>query len=164
MERTRWPGGCTMDDLAATLTKAWPSVRFKPSDEYRWSPQHHTVFYDAEDTSEEGAWTLLHETGHALLDHSGYKLDFELLQLELAAWERARLLAGPLGITIPAEHIEDCLDTYRTWLYRRSICPHCEAVTLQHDAGCMYQCHNCASSWKVSPSRFCRPYRARQTV
>jgi hypothetical protein len=159
MVPSNWPGGYTMDKLVGSLATRWPAVNFAQGEEFHWSPSRKTVFYAAED-SLEGCWALLHETGHALLGHAAYKLDFELLELELAAWQHAVKLAKPLGLVIPDDHIQDCLDTYRAWLYRRSICPHCEAITLQHDAGHHYACHNCGSSWRVSPSRFCRPYRS----
>ncbi len=104
-------------------------------------------------------WSLLHETGHALLGHHSYKADFELLKLELAAWERARQIGQEVDVDIDENHIQDCLDTYRDWLYKRSICPSCGTKCLQQDDFTHYSCFNCRAVWRVSASRFARSYR-----
>jgi hypothetical protein len=105
-----------------------------------------------------GTWSLLHETGHGLLVHADYQSDLELLHMEVAAWEKAKELGQAFGVQIDPNHIEDCLDTYRDWLHRRSTCPTCGSVSLQHNST-EYHCHNCNAMWQVSSSRFCRPYR-----
>lgn len=109
-------------------------------------------------------WSLLHETGHALLDHTSYKADFELLRLEVEAWERAKLLAADLDVAIDEDHIQDCLDTYRDWLFKRSICPQCNTKCLQQGDFVHYRCFNCHTVWRVSSSRFCRAYRSTKNV
>jgi hypothetical protein len=93
-----------------------------------------------------------------MLGHQTYRSDFELLLLEVAAWDKAKQLAASQGITMDEEHIQDCLDTYRDWLHERSTCPRCGTVSLQASPS-EYNCHNCSASWQVSKSRFCRPYR-----
>lgn len=108
-------------------------------------------------------WALLHEVSHALLGHQTYHTDVELLQLEVAAWARAEQLAADFDIHIEADHIQDCLDTYRDWLHGRSICPTCTTRSLQQSDH-HYRCHNCHTSWRVSASRFCRPYRAVKNI
>lgn len=104
-------------------------------------------------------WSLLHETGHALLGHTSYVADIELLKLEVAAWDRAKQLAKELGTSIDENHIQDCLDTYRDWLDKRSICPNCGTKSIQTDKGSKYRCFNCHTTWRVSNNRFGRAYR-----
>ena len=142
------------------LQARFPDLHFVPGERFCWSPQAHEVVYDASRQDDAAMWSLLHETGHALLNHQSYLADFELLQIEMAAWQRARELATELGITIDEDHIQDCLDTYRDWLYKRSICPKCSTKALQQNNHTQYRCFNCHTVWQVTPSRFCRAYRA----
>lgn len=106
----------------------------------------------------EGRWALIHEVAHAVLDHQGYKTDAGLLMLEVEAWEKARELGSGLKVEIEAEHIQECLNTYRDWLYARSTCPTCMLNSLQVEET-EYFCLNCSTRWSVSGARFCRPYR-----
>ncbi len=148
-----------MDELVSTLSKRFPALKFTAGNQFCWSPETGEIFYKSEANSRQATWSLLHETGHALLEHSGYRADFELIKLEMAAWERARQLAAGLEITIDEGHIQDCLDTYRDWLYKRSICPNCTAKSLQQGDFVHYRCFNCHTVWRVTASRFCRAYR-----
>jgi len=148
-----------MQQLLEALRGVLPDLRFTPGPTFYWSPETNEVFYRDGATEEKAAWSLLHETGHALLGHTTYKRDIELIKLEVAAWEKARELAGQFGITIDEDHIEDCLDTYRDWLHARSTCPSCTTKCLQQNDARHYRCHNCHTTWKVTPSRFARPYR-----
>lgn len=126
---------------------------------FYWSPKDRTIAYNPSKLeTASGQWSLLHELSHAELEHTTYKTDFELLRLEVAAWERAKELAEQVKLTIDNDYIQDCLDTYRDWLHQRSTCPTCGSVGLQHSAR-EYRCHNCLSVWTVSESRFCRAYR-----
>lgn len=140
------------------------SVTFKPGSTFSWSPQTQTVTFrqDAIDAS-EGIWSLLHESAHAILQHHIYKTDFELLTLEVAAWQESKKLGSQFGIEVDENYIQDCLDTYRDWLHKRSTCPTCGNIGMQHTAS-EYRCHNCGTSWKVSSARFCRPYRRKETT
>jgi hypothetical protein len=106
----------------------------------------------------------LHETGHALLGHTSYQADFELVRLEAAAWERAKSLALSLDMTIDEGHIQNCLDTYRDWLHKRSLCPSCGTQSLQQGDFVHYRCHNCHTKWRVGTDRFCRAYRQTKAV
>jgi NADH pyrophosphatase NudC (nudix superfamily) len=148
-----------MENLLQALRADFPNLRFTKSTSFCWSPATQEVCYNSRDNNRTTSWSLLHETGHALLNHAEYTLDFELLELERAAWEKALGLAKRYDISIDKDHIEDCLDTYRDWLHRRSICPSCSTQALQMDKGATYRCHNCQNTWRVTPSRFCRPYR-----
>ncbi len=135
-------------------------VKFKAGHQFYWSPETKEIVYDQNYLNEKSDWSLLHETGHALLNHNFYKNDFHLLSLEVTAWEKAKEIANDLKIIIDQNHIEDCLDTYRDWLDKRSTCPVCNVRSLQQTNFINYHCFNCHSVWKVTPSRFCRPYRS----
>ena len=146
-------------DLLGQLQQLLPDIKFVDAGKFHWSPRFKTVNYDATELNQPaGQWALIHEAGHGQLQHTTYKTDFELLQMEVAAWEAAKAIARQLDMQIDQDHIEDCLDTYRDWLHRRSTCPTCGSVSLQRESG-EYHCHNCNSEWKVSQARFCRPYR-----
>lgn len=145
------------------LTKIVPDINFTPGERFSWSPSQRRITYAPDQIEDGGRWALLHETGHAMLGHLSYKTDFELLRMEVAAWEKARELALKLELTISEEHIQACLDSYRDWLSRRSTCPGCGTRTLQKDLTNTYSCFNCHTCWQVSPSRFCRAYRSLRT-
>lgn len=147
-----------MERLLEQLRRDHPSLQFTEGKSFYWSPKTRQVFY-AVDRSQSGLWAILHETAHALLGHTRYTVDFELLQMEVAAWEHAKNLAKEYKTTIDEDHIQDCLDSYRDWLYKRSICPSCGNKSVQCDNELRYQCFNCHSTWCVASSRFCRPYR-----
>jgi hypothetical protein len=153
-----------MDKLIAQLQAQFPALRFTPGKQFCWLPETSEIFYKASARGKQAAWPLLHETGHALLEHHGYKADFELLRLEAAAWERAHALAEDLGLEIDEDHVQDCLDTYRDWLYKRSICPSCTTKCLQQGDFVHYRCFNCHTVWRVTASRFCRAYRSTKNV
>ena len=146
------------------LRMRFPDLQFVAGSRFCWSPATNEIIYDADRQDETAMWSLLHETGHALLEHQSYLADFELLRIEMAAWQKARQLAADLDITINENHIQDCLDTYRDWLYKRSICPTCSTKALQQNDYAHYRCFNCHTVWKVTPSRFCRAYRATKYV
>jgi len=147
--------------LLQVLRTNYPDIDFVSGKAFCWSPATRQIVYRDQQKHNDTAasYSLLHELGHAQLAHQRYQLDFELLQLEVAAWEQARLLALDHDIVIDEDHIQNCLDTYRDWLYRRSICPTCTTKALQQDNARFYRCFNCHATWKVAPSRFCRPYR-----
>jgi hypothetical protein len=153
------PGAWTFDALLDAIGRDFPELSFVSGDAYCWSPATRQVFYCQGDDPETDLYSLLHEVGHGALQHAHYGLDFELVQLEVAAWQKARILAECYGIHINDDHIQDCLDTYRDWLYGRSVCPTCQTKSLQQDDQPMYECFNCHATWRVSPRRFCRPYR-----
>lgn len=148
----------TANALIAKLRKDYPQFKFKAGDEEHWSPKAKTITYNIDQNNAQLSYGILHELSHALLNHSTYHSDFELLKLESEAWELASKIGRKYGIEINEDHIQNCLDTYRDWLHRRSSCPKCGTHVLQKDASC-YQCFNCHTSWQVSSGRFVRPYR-----
>jgi hypothetical protein len=153
-----------MEALVNNLRQSFPSLQFTAGPTFYWSPETNEVFYTSKSKEPKHIWSLLHETGHAVLEHTSYKADIELLQLEIAAWEKAKELAASVGIKIDESHIQDCLDTYRDWLYSRSICPTCTTKCLQQSDMAHYRCFNCHTVWGVTPSRFCRAYRSTKNI
>lgn len=146
MEKTNW-----LEALRAT----YPDISFIDSDEFRWSPDSSTVYAGPLD-SDNGLYLLLHETGHALAGHKTYTQDIHLLKLEREAWEIAKKKLAPQFETdIPDEFIEDALDTYRDWLYARSLCPLCSSSGVQEDEH-HYRCLACSAGWKVNDARQCQ--------
>ncbi len=138
------------------LTDRYPDIRFVAGASYHWSPADQTVYYMKHDTARSGLWALLHETSHGLLGHKKYRSDFELLLLELDAWEHANQLADEINITTGEafdEHKEDCLDSYRDWQHKRSLCPQCNLVGLQVSDK-QYKCLFCNKAWTVSAARY----------
>lgn len=145
--------------IVASLASIVPGVKFKLAEAFYWSPEQLTIYYNPETIKKpEGLWSLVHEAAHAKLEHTTYNSDFQLLSMEVDAWQEAKLLAETVGIAIDDDHIQDCLDTYRDWLHKRSTCPTCGTVGLQHSSS-EYGCHNCSQPWSVTPARFCRAYR-----
>lgn len=153
-----------MIKLITRLQAQYPNLHFTHGEHFSWSPETDEIFYKPDMQDEQAAWSLLHETGHALLRHQNYQADVELLRMEMEAWERARQLATDVSLTIDEDHIQDCLDTYRDWLYKRSICPNCATKCLQQDDFIHYRCFNCHTTWRVSQDRFCRAYRSTRSV
>ncbi|MEI7682934.1 MAG: hypothetical protein WCJ24_01380 [Candidatus Saccharibacteria bacterium] len=151
-----------MDKLLKTLRKDFPKVIFATGETFSWSSRKQTVSFPALPAdSTQSIWSLLHEMGHAMLGHTTYQSDFELVKLEAAAWNKAAQLGQKYGHSIDIDHIQDCLDTYRDWLHQRSACPKCTITSLQKDLH-TYCCYNCNTQWRVSRSKLCRPYRLLQ--
>lgn len=149
-----------MASILLKLKREYPNISFVPGNRFSWSPTKQEVIYKigSDSDSKIAIWSLLHEVGHALLEHKNFKSDFELLKLETEAWTKAEELAIKLEHKIDPDHIQDCLDTYRDWLYQRSTCPTCTNTSLQTDNR-TYNCFNCGTIWHVSSSRLCRAYR-----
>lgn len=152
-----------MDTLLVSLKRDFPALNFEKGQKFTWSPKTASIIYNPDTSKEDivATWSLLHEAGHALLAHKTYTSDFELLKMEVEAWSKAKELAAAYNITIDTDHIEDCLDTYRDWLYARSTCPTCTVSSIQIENR-LYKCFNCGTKWRVSQSRHCRPYRLKQ--
>ncbi len=60
-----------MHMLLETLAADHPQLTFVPATSFYWCPETKEVFYDAfKEYQETSAWSLLHETSHALLGHT----------------------------------------------------------------------------------------------
>lgn len=152
------------NSLVKVLQKAFPELTFKESDDFRWSPQEKTVYFDG-NASDNSVSELLHETAHGLLSHADYDRDIQLLGIERDAWTHAQTILAPrFGVTIDQDLIEDALDSYRDWLHARSLCPDCRQTGIQnsHDT---YFCLGCDSSWQTNEARRCalRRYKLSQS-
>ena len=141
--------------LLEKLEKDFSRIRFISADRFQWSPEEKTIYFIK--NAENSDWSLLHEAGHMLCNHTDYSNDLGLLRMEVEAWDKARKLADKYQQSIEEEHIEKCLDTYRDWLYTRSACPNCTQAGIENNTG--HTSINCGHGWKVSRDRFCRTYR-----
>ncbi len=146
-----------MDQLVTRLSVDFPALAFHEGTHHCWSPSDNTIMYEHDDNP-ASLIGVLHEVAHALLHHNDYSSDLELLRKELAAWDKAKALAGHYRVSINDDHVQNCLDTYRDWLHRRSKCPTCKSTGIQYTET-TYGCINCDGRWRVTASRFCRPYR-----
>ena len=148
----------TVKEFIALLRRDFPEFKFQKGTQEHWSPRAKTITYNADQPLRNLRYGILHELAHAQLKHTTYASDFELLKLESLAWSKAAQVGRRYGVRISAEHIQNCLDTYRDWLHRRSTCPACGSHALQKDPRA-YQCFNCRTIWRVTSGRFVRPYR-----
>ncbi|MEO5691046.1 MAG: hypothetical protein ABIQ64_02570 [Candidatus Saccharimonadales bacterium] len=140
-------------NLIDKLSSDFPQFIFKNAHASRWSPQEKTVYYhDA--VSTHGQYELLHELGHALLDHDSYTHDVELLSIEREAWDKAVELAPSYGLAIDDDAVEEQLDTYRNWLHARSRCPNCHVAGFQQTTR-NYNCLLCGVSWRANEAKHC---------
>lgn len=147
------------DKLFESIRSDFPEIEFRLSSRFSWHAGTKHISYRHLDDN-KAVWALLHEIGHATLGHTDFATDVDLLQKEVAAWAEAHALAKRYGIVIDQEYVEDNLDSYRDWLHVRATCPACYERCLQTDKH-TYVCHNCGTSWHVTRSRLCRPYRRR---
>lgn len=147
----------SLDEILLKLKARLPEAKFIEGDSFLWSHKNRQITY-IKSSQKEAIWSLLHEASHAILGHKDYETDFELVKLESEAWAQAISLGNEYDVRISKTYAEDCIDTYRDWLHMRSICPKCGNVSLQQDQK-SYKCFNCATTWKVTTERLCRPYR-----
>ncbi len=146
-----------MEHIARNIQADHPQFRFVVSPYASWSPRDNEIRYTL--SGIHAIASMLHELAHALLNHQTYQTDLDLLNKEVTAWEHATKLAERYSVTLDPDHIQDCLDTYRDWVHKRSTCPNCHANGLQTASIPRYSCINCGQQWRVSNSRFCRSYR-----
>jgi hypothetical protein len=117
---------------------------------FMWSPHDQAIFYDTRRMqANDGLMALLHEIGHATLNHRIYKFDMELIQMELDAWDVARKLAPTYNVTIDEEHVATVVSTYDEWLTKRATCPDCQNFSLQKGRD-EYGCFGCGAIWQVN--------------
>jgi len=139
------------------------NINFETGDHFLWNPSSSTVVYVEDEVYELGGiWSLLHELGHAKLNHKSYRDDLELLMMEVAAWGKAQKIAKDYNVSIDEHHVEKCVDSYRVWLHTRSRCIDCKTNSLQLNKT-TYQCHNCGTKWSVPESAICKVRKTRVT-
>lgn len=139
-------------DFVEKLREDFPQLNFAESDDFRWSKQENTIFFETE--SSNFHLLILHELAHALLGHEDFLLDIELLKMESEAWELVRnTLAPQYGFCFDSNFSESKLDTYRDWLHKRSLCPNCKINGFQQK-DLAYKCPACGTIWQNNDSRF----------
>jgi len=138
--------------LLKQLKSNYPQLSFKKGDHFLWSPSENAVYYC--DKIRNQSILLLHELSHALLGHTSYESDIQLITMEREAWDYAIKLAPSYNIEAPSQVIESTLDSYRDWLHDRSTCPNCTATGLQVNKH-SYQCPACNHQWRVNEARTC---------
>lgn len=140
------------------LTVDFPQFRFAKGDDFHWSPSDNTIFYADSPT---GYSFLFHELSHALLGHSNYDKDIELITIERQAWDLAVSIAKQYNLEIDQETVESNLDSYRDWMHTRSICPDCSTIGVETSKN-IYLCPACNNQWRVNEARLCALRRYRQ--
>lgn len=140
----------SINSLVKQLRDDFPDYSFVAAGYFAWNPQENTVYYIQDGESAR----LLHELGHAQLNHQSYRRDVELVRMEADAWESSRALAKTYAVSLSDEQIDAHMDTYREWLHSRSSCPSCEATGVQVTSD-NYRCPECRSEWRVNEARTC---------
>ena len=131
--------------LLKSLQNDYPHLVFTSGTTNSWSPKTQEISYRLP----IDPLRLLHEVGHAVLGHNDYRLDIELLKIEVDAWTKAREIAPQYGLTIDQSLIDNCLETYKRWLLKQALCPECHLAGIQGNDR-LYSCPNCQTRWSVS--------------
>lgn len=135
------------------LATDYPQFKFAKSDDFYWSPFDKTIHF-TNINSNQTKNLLFHELAHALLDHTDYTNDVQLVQMETEAWAKVRdELSAKYNIKFEHDLAENVIDTYRDWLHKRSLCPNCNINGFQIDYH-LYKCPSCANIWKVNSAKF----------
>lgn len=140
----------SINSLVKRLRADFPHLSFAASEHFAWNPIEQTVYYRLAGEPTR----LLHELGHALLNHESYYRDIELVRMEADAWDASRKLAEKYTVLLSDEQIDTHMNTYRDWLHARSTCPTCDATGVQV-ADEQYRCLECSSEWRVNEARTC---------
>jgi hypothetical protein len=144
-----------MSPILTLIKERYPHLRLENARVFKWHEPTQTIYYNEEALSEQaGQLELLHEVGHATLQHKAYGLDIDLLHKEGQAWGIAAKLADKYRMSFDSSYMQACLDTYRQWIHARSMCPTCKHTGLQINRN-TYNCFNCGCSWHVPRSRLC---------
>lgn len=142
--------------ILSKIKQDFPEIHFVSGDVFAWSPESMTITY-IPGSSTDGTAHLLHELAHALLKHSDYQRDINLIDMERSAWEYAVQKLAPrynVDIAMTDDIVQNSLDSYREWLHARSSCPNCQAVGIENHKH-QYRCLQCQSSWRVNEARNC---------
>ena len=132
------------------LIKAFSDLKFVPGGYFMWSPTTQTVTYDrGRLRTNTGRIALLHEVGHARLQHRFYTYDMQLLTMEMEAWDFVREHAQTHNLDIDELHIASCISSYDNWLSKRATCPDCANFSLQSGRDA-FRCFACGSTWNVN--------------
>ena len=69
----------SIKNLVDKLRVDYPQFTFSESDCFSWSPNEKTIYFSKKDDKNDYSPDLLHELAHALLNHSNYNSDIELI-------------------------------------------------------------------------------------
>ena len=133
--------GAELNKIIVQLKRDYPGLRWRAGKKFAFRPPR-TIVVEQENLDECSKMLLLHEVGHATLEHQNYRADVERLKMERAAWEQARKLCERYGVEYDVEVAERELDSYRDWLHRRASCPRC-GLTRYQGADGEYHCPEC---------------------
>ena len=130
------------NNLLARLRQDYPDLTFISGDRYLFHPPTTIQYVDADDYL-----LLLHELGHYLIGQNDYNQDIELLQIESAAWAKAKELCAKYHLAFDESYAESCLDSSRDLLHYNSLCPNCN-LNGYEDEHQTYHCPLCGASWQ----------------
>ena len=130
------------NNLLARLRADYPNLKFLAGERFLFHPPTTIQYVDADDYL-----LLLHELGHYLIGQNDYNQDVELLQIESAAWAKAKELCAKYHLTFDENYAESCLDSYRDLLHHNSLCPNC-GLNGYEDEHQTYHCPLCGASWQ----------------
>lgn len=142
----------SITELISRLKVDYPQFSYKTGVRFSWSSSNNTIHY-VEKGNNLPVY-LLHELSHALLEHTEYKSDIELVVMERQAWDKTRELAKKYKVPVSDEFVQTNLDSYRDWLHARSLCPNCNTVGVQTKKR-TYECPACSHSWVANEARLC---------
>ena len=92
------------------IRRDYPDLKFVTGRKFAFRPPK-TVVVGPEEPDD--SLLLLHELGHAILEHREFGTNVMRLKMERAAWEKARELANAYGVIFDDDKVERELDTYR---------------------------------------------------
>jgi len=142
----------SITSILKLLKSNYPQFSFEQGGDFLWSSSNNTIYYD--NNAENSAVFLLHELSHALLGHSNYDRDIQLVIMERQAWDYTIKLAPQYNITVSDDMVQSTLDSYRDWMHKRSTCPKCHAIGSQTNRY-IYKCPACNNNWQVNEARTC---------
>lgn len=138
--------------VLSRLKNNYPQFSFKIGDDFLWSSSDNTIYYD--NIAKNRSLFLLHELSHALLGHTSYTHDIQLITMERQAWDYTIELASKYNVAISEDTVQSNLDSYRDWMHKRSTCPNCGATGVQTKKF-TYLCSACNHNWQVNEARTC---------
>ena len=123
------------------LESDFPGLVFRMGKKFMFRPPK-TIVFEQQKDDERSKLLILHEVGHALLEHKNFNTDIERVKMERDAWEKAKELCERYDVFYDEELVEAELDTYRDWLHKKTRCPQCGLTRYQVEDG-RYICPKC---------------------
>jgi len=96
--------------LLERISEDFADLTFENGQHFEWQPDSRTVVYDIDDPYFDAH--LLHEVSHAILNHTKYDRDIDLIAMERDAWQLAKVeMAERYGVRVPASILHYDRDT-----------------------------------------------------